>query len=185
MLKNYLLNELSKLILKNYLIRNSIVKRNLPKKIIIQKKMSNYIFVISFLDGCSHCVNFETKVNASGKTSLEELKEKISPLGLEIKEVTRSKNNPQHDFFNLGGAWFPSFYLLDKKEWNEGKVKGYVMGGEIINGTIKHTGSRGMNPNQIVDWVKSILYPTNSANSDPYFSYEARLRQLKEDGQWQ
>lgn len=145
--------------------------------------MNNYIFIISLWEKCPHCINFKTKVNASGKTSLEELKEKINALGLEIEEIMRLDSNPKHDFFDLKNSWYPSFYLLDKKEWEEGKVKGYLMGGSIINGEIKKTGIISLNSDKIIEWVKSIISPQIN-NSYPYFSYEAKLQQLKNDGRW-
>lgn len=144
--------------------------------------MSNYIFVISLWEGCPHCVNFKTKVNASGKTSLEELKEKIAALGIEVKEVMKLNHGSDfdHEFSRLKGSWFPSFYLLNKKDWNEGRVNGYLMGGEINDGEISKTGTISTDPNKIVAWVKSIISP-----SDSYVSYESRLKQLKNDGRWQ
>lgn len=150
--------------------------------------MSQYLFIVAFLEGCHACVNFKTRKNQSGKTSLEELRQGIASLGLEMKEILIN-NKPEfnHDFYDLKGMWFPSFYLMNKHDWSMGHANGYVLAGEIENGSIKQVGQITTNPDKVLEWVKSILNPQvsnqssfqNTLSNDTYFQYEPRLMQLK------
>nr|QBK90233.1 MAG: thioredoxin-fold protein [Pithovirus LCPAC102] len=140
--------------------------------------MNKYIFIISTLDGCSHCVNFKNNINPSGITSLEELKNKVKQLNynIEIMEINRSNNIDTSILGKLSKNWYPSFYLFTPYQLNTNPLNGYVMGGIVKDGVIIKDGSRiSLDIDKIIQWIKSKI---NVNNVQPYTDYTYRLNTL-------